>query len=90
MNIISAIYTAFIDYGHYKKNSSKEYTELVSAYSKTLDCLQASLSKEQEPLFFEAEAQRNLIAADDEENMFYFGFRTGAKLILEILSSDRT
>ena len=88
MNILHYIYTAFVDYGNHKKNSTKEYAELVGAFGKTLDQLQASLSEEQEPLLFEAEAQRNLIAADDEEAMFYFGFRIGAKLMLELLTEN--
>ena len=35
--------------------------------------------------FFEAEAQRNLIAAMDEDCMFCFGFQIGAKLMLELI-----
>ena len=89
MTILQSIYNAFVDCNPHKRKLTKEHLELVEEYSKTLDQLQNSLSEEQEPLFFEAEAQRNLIAADEEEAMFHFGFRIGAKLMFEIFATNQ-
>ena len=85
MDIIQFISEAFTDSKFRPAVISAEYQALVSTYSANLDTLFRRLSAEQKPLFFEAEAQRNLIAAMDEDCMFCFGFQIGAKLMLELI-----
>lgn len=85
MTIYQCIYNEISDRVHNKQYESKEYAELVDVYGVTIHNLEATLTDEQRHLFFEGEAQRNLIAAEDEEQMFQCGFRMGARLMAEIL-----
>ena len=74
VTIYQCIYNEISDRVHHKQYESKEYAELVDVYGVTIHNLEATLTDEQRHLFFEGEAQRNLIAAEDEEQMFQCGF----------------
>lgn len=85
MDILHTICEALISSGYGPKRNEPEYIELMDTYEDDLEELYLSLNPDQQPLFFKTEAQRNLIAAMDEDRMFRFGFQSGAKLILELL-----
>ena len=85
MDILYTICEALINSGFGPKRNEPEYIQLFNTYSEDLEELFLSLNKDQQPLFYQTEAQRNLIAAMDEDRMFRFGFQSGARLILELL-----
>ncbi|MBR4077717.1 MAG: hypothetical protein IKK17_03825 [Oscillospiraceae bacterium] len=84
MNIIQCIYNEIADKGYQKKNASKEYAILVKEYGDAAEKLEAVLDEEQKQLYFDVEAQRNLLAAEDEEWMFRRGFLMGTKFMKEV------
>ena len=86
MNIIQQICESFTTSSFSPKDDSTEYIILTMHYSKTLETLLEQLNEEQAPLLLEAEAQRNLIDAMDEDRFFRFGFQTGAKLMIELFT----
>lgn len=85
MTILEHIFSEFVDYAHRPKQEQSEYNELLNVFSHTADQFLSTLSAEQRSTAMQLEAQRNLIAAMDEEFMFCYGFRIGAKLFLELL-----
>lgn len=85
MNIMQCIYNETSNRVYGQKQESADYTALVQKYSDTLRKLEAVFTDEQRHIFYEAEAQRNLIGAEDEEWMFQWGVRLGAKFMTEIL-----
>ena len=86
MTVVEHIFAEYVDYIRHSGQEKAEYDALLKTYAETGDLFIATLSKEQKSAALELEAQRNLIAAMDEELMFCQGFRIGAQLILEILS----
>ena len=88
MNIIQQICESFTAASFRPKDHSAEYAVLTGHYSKTLEALLEQLNEEQAPLLLEAEAQRNLIGAMDEDRFFCFGFQTGARLMIELFSRE--
>ncbi len=85
MNILEHIFTEFVDYIPRPDSGSNEYHTLLTSYSDLMDAFVPKLPPTQKKAFWELESQRNLLAAMDEENMFIYGFRIGAKLMLDIL-----
>lgn len=85
MTITEHIFAEFVDYIHHPAHKKSEYDSLSEAYSNAADRLLSTLTTEQKSAVFELEAQRNLLAAMDEELMFCEGFRIGAELILDLL-----
>ena len=85
MDILQCIYSEAADRLHRKKNECESYAALLQAYGETVECMEKVLGEERRRLLFELEARRNLLAAEDEEWMFQWGFRMGAKLMAEIL-----
>ena len=72
---------------HISTDKGEEYRNYEKTYCDTMDKLIESLNPEQKRLFFRLEADRNLLAAMDEDRMFLNGFRHGAGLILRLLLS---
>lgn len=77
-------------YSDYQRNNTTEYIAQETEYSNAIEQLKSSITGEQWKLFLELESQRNLLAAMDEEAQFCLGFRIGAKLMLDILTTNVT
>ncbi|MBQ3258460.1 MAG: hypothetical protein IJA67_13800 [Oscillospiraceae bacterium] len=84
MTVIEHIFAEYADYIRHSGHSKEAYDASLKAYADGLDVFIAALSSEQKAAVLALEAQRNLIAAMDEELMFCEGFRIGTQLILEI------
>ena len=89
MDILRGLYNEFSDELHRQKNGCREYMEMMGRYGGIMERMESVLTSEQRKLFMEVEAQRNLIAAEDEEWMFCCGFRMGARLMAEILLASK-
>lgn len=85
MTVLDHIFWKFADHATYPKHKTAEYNSLNKSYSDIINHFMQTLPEDSKKVFLELEAQRNLIAAMDEENMFCFGFTIGVKLILEVL-----
>ena len=83
MNTIQLICEALSD--HTCADKGEEYRNYEKTYCDTMEALVGTLTHEQKRLFFQLEADRNLLAAMDEDRMFLNGFRQGASLILKLL-----
>jgi len=88
MNILECICAELAD-GTARAPKSEEYTQLIQSFSINADSFNCTLSKLQNHMVMELEAQRNLIAAMDEDIMFCSGFRSGALLMLELLRPEQ-
>ena len=86
MTVTEHIFTEYVDYIRHSGQEKSKYDALLKTYAETGDLFITTLSADQKSAALELEAQRNLIAAMDEELMFCQGFRIGARLILELLS----
>ncbi len=70
---------------HTSADKGSEYRNYEQTYSTTLETLMESFTHEQKRMFLRLEADRNLLAAMDEDRMFRIGFQQGAGLILKLL-----
>lgn len=84
MTVIEHIFAEYADDIRHSGQEKTEYDALLKTYADGLDVCIAALSSEQKAAVLALEAQRNLIAAMDEELMFCEGFRVGSRLMLEI------
>ena len=70
---------------HLPTDKGEEYRNYEKTYCDTMEALMETFTHEQKRLFFRLEADRNLMAAMDEDRMFRNGFQQGAGLILKLL-----
>jgi len=85
MNVIDHIFSEFVDYSVRPMKEEAEYKAVEKSFYDLSDHFMDTLTREQRDIVFKIEAQRNLLGALDEKQMFCYGFRIGVELILEVL-----
>ena len=70
---------------HISTDKGEEYRNYDNTYCDTMEALMETFTHEQKRLFFRLVADRNILAAMDEDRMFCEGFQQGAGLILKLL-----
>lgn len=88
MSILESICAELAD-GAARTPKSAEYKQLMQEFGTNAEAFDRTLTKLQNHMIRELEAQRNLIAAMDEDVMFCCGFRSGALLMLELLRPEQ-
>ncbi len=86
MQILEELYIGNVRPGERSFKRNSQYGRALSASADAADKLIAALSDEQTKLFEEfMDAQREVCVLDDAET-FIYGFRTGAKIMLDVLT----
>ena len=86
MQILEELYIGNVRPGERSFKRNSQYCRALSASADAADKLIAALSDEQKKLFEEyMDAQREVSVLTDAET-FIYGFRTGAKIILDVLT----
>lgn len=88
MDILQHISMELSDYAKLPTGMAAEYHTLSAKYGNHLEQLQQAMPHELWKQFLTLEAERNMLAAMDEEARFCHGFRIGAKLMLDIMTAS--
>ena len=86
MHILEELYVGSIWSGERTFRQNSQYSRVIKALTKCEEKLDATLSKEQKPLFDDyRNAQQELMVITDCET-FIRGFQIGAKIMMDVLA----